>query len=284
MNDKSNIERPQKPDKSLFMAMMGAFFLCFAIAPAYWAFYNYGEYNQAKNFVQELKSKSEQFLTPDEKKEKESRIYFLEARTDRYNLEMILSGIGSFILFGIAILLLAKSFKARNRKNFYHETNWSERPMPTVRLEIEYKNLHNILLIGIGAFFVLTPALIFYQTSTSRFSTTREITVKGAFCLFLIAFALFLVFPAIRARRQVVKTFDASGVTRGDGRHFRWAEFCGVVMQTARNRFGQTYIWRKELAFSDGETAWIIPNRIKNYDEVSEYISRLPQAVLKEVK
>ena len=56
--------------------MMGVFFLLFAFAPAYWAFYNYGEYNRTNAFVQDLKTKSDQFLTPEEKKEKENRITF----------------------------------------------------------------------------------------------------------------------------------------------------------------------------------------------------------------
>lgn len=156
--------------------------------------------------------------------------------------------------------------------------------MPTAQIKVEYKNLHNILLIGVGAFFVLMSALIFYQTLFSRFSTKREMIVKGAFCLFLLAFVLFLVFLAIRAHRRAVRKFDETGITRGDGRHFSWTEFCGAVTQTARNRFGREFVWRQELTFFGGETAWIIPNRIKNHGEVFEYISRLPQAVLKEVK
>ena len=54
-----NKNRAERPDKSLFFAMMGAFFLLFAIAPAYWAFYNYGEYSRTTAFVQDLQKKSD---------------------------------------------------------------------------------------------------------------------------------------------------------------------------------------------------------------------------------
>ena len=86
----------------------------------------------------------------------------------------------------------------------------------------------------------------------------------------------------IRARRNAARSIDNSGITRGDGRHFSWNDFCGVVSQTAFNRRTQRkYVWRVELAFENGETAWLIPNRIKNYDEVFNYIANLPTATLK---
>jgi len=46
------------------MTMMGVIFLLFAVAPAYWAFYNFGLYGQKAAFVGELQTSSEQFLTP----------------------------------------------------------------------------------------------------------------------------------------------------------------------------------------------------------------------------
>jgi hypothetical protein len=57
-----------------------------------------------------------------------------------------------------------------------------------------------------------------------------------------------------------------------------------VVTQKARNRYARQYVWREELVFSGGEEAWIIPNRIKNYDEVFAYLDTLPRAVFKELK
>lgn len=98
--------------------MISAFFFLIAATPAYWAFYNYGEYRQTSAFIEELKTESEQFLMPDEKKEKESRISLLGSRAERFKLEMILSGAGSFVLFGIALLLFAKALRIETKRIF----------------------------------------------------------------------------------------------------------------------------------------------------------------------
>lgn len=275
------VVKAERPDKPLFFAMMGVFLLLLSIAPAYWASYNYGEADRTNELLRRWSQQPE--IVPKDSYS-ENPFDFQKSKLQRYKFEMALSGFGSFVLFGVALLLFIKSFKSRNKKNLYHEINWRMRPMPTAKIEVTYTNFQTILLVGLSLFFVLMSILLFYQTLTSQFSTTREIIVKGAFCLLLLGLVLLLISLAIRARRQAVKMFDASGVTRGDGKHFYWAEFCGVVTQTARNRFGRTYVWRKELAFSNGETAWIIPQRIKNSNEVFEYLNKLPSAVLKEVK
>ena len=282
MTDKPNIERPPKPDKSLFMAMTGAFFLCFAIAPAYWAFYNYGEYDQTKNFVQELKSKSEQFLTPDEKKEKESRIYFLESGAERRKLETILSGVGAFVLFGIALFLFGKALKSRGEKPDYAPLDRRTVSFPIRQIEVRYKKYYALIYAFIAVFFGGMALLISYQSLTGQFEQANGKIIKGVlFPAVLFVIPLVVGVLIIRAKRRAVISFDNSGITRGDGKHFAWNEFRGVVTQTARNRYRQKYIWREELIFDDDEQAWIIPNRVKNYDEVANYISQLPRAVLK---
>lgn len=282
MNDKLNNKRPPKPDKSLFMAMMGAFFLCFAIAPAYWAFYSYGEYNHTKNFVQELKSKSEQFLTPDEKKEKETRIYFLESRTDRKKLEMILSGVGAFVLFGIALILFGKALKSRGEKPDYAPLDWRTVSFPIRQLEVKYKKYYALIFAFIVVFFVGMALLISYQGLTSQFESANGQIIKGVlFPLVLFVIPLVVSILIIRAKRRAVTLFDNSGITRGDGKHFAWNEFRGVVTQTAKTQYQRKYVWRQELIFDGDEQAWIIPNRVKNYEEVANYISQLPRAVLK---
>lgn len=273
--------RAEQPDKALFNAMMGVFFLLFALAPAYWAFYNFGEYRHTTDFIEQLKENSRKTDASEAGQEYAERITSFNSRASRYKLEMLLSGAGSFVLFGISALLFAKAFKSRGRKNFYENIDARNLQIPNARIEVEYTRFQSVLLGGVIAFFTLMSALILYQTIKSPFSTQREMIVKGAFSLFLFAIVLFIVLLQIRAKRNSVKTIDSSGVTRGDGRHFSWSQFCGVVTQTALNRFMKRYVWRQELAFSGGETAWIIQQRIKNYGEVSGFISQLPKAVLK---
>lgn len=278
-NSKAN--RAEPPDKALFNAMMGVFFLLFALAPSYWAFYNFGEYRRTIDFIEELNESFRKNNTPEAGQEYGERITVFTSRAKRYRLEMILSGAGAFVLFGISALLFTKAFRSRGKKNFYQEIDRRNLQIPNARIEVKYTNFQSILLIGVIAFFTLMSALIFYQTLKSPFSTSREMIVKGAFSVFVLLIVLFIVFLQIRAKRNSLKILDSTGVTRGDGRHFPWTEFCGVVTQTALNRFMKRYIWRKELAFSGGETVWIISHRIKNYREVSAFIEHLPQAVLK---
>ncbi len=80
-----------------------------------------------------------------------------------------------------------------------------------------------------------------------------------------------------------MRSIDGLGITRGDGRHFSWQNFCGVISQTALNqRTQRRYLWRAELVFENGETVWIVPNRVKNYNEITAFLDALPRAVLQE--
>lgn len=277
--------RAERADKPLFFLIAGVFFLLFAVAPAYWAFYNYGEYSRTNAFVQELKTKSDQLLTPEEKKEKENRISSSSSRADRYRLEMLLSGAGSLILFGIALVLFAKSFSAGKRKNIYEKIDPRTIPLPNAPLKIHHKNAYGILFWLIVLFFGGIFLLITYQNFSSRFITFENAVIR-TFLLGvpIIIFLTIFIFLMLRARKNVALSIDNSGVTRGDRKHFAWQDFCGVISQTAFNRRTQRrYLWRKELAFADGETAWLIPNRIKNYNEISTYLDTLPRANLKNI-
>ena len=284
MNQPINQKTPraERPDKPLFFAMMGAFFLFFAVAPAYWAFYSYGNYNSSTAFVQESKEKSEQFLTPKEIEERKNRILSLSSQADRYQLEAILSSAGACGLFVIALLLFRKALKSRRVKPNYAPLDWRTIPLPAQRIEVQPTGYQNILLSSVVIFLGGLSLFVFIQTLRSQNSSAQEITVKGGFTLFVFVILFILWFLATRAKRRAVRSFDRDGITRGDGKHFAWSEFRGVVVQTTRNRFGKTYVWREEMAFADGEDAWIISQRIKNYAEVSAYVETLPRAVFTE--
>lgn len=275
--------RPERPDKPIFFVMLGAFFVFFSLPAFYWASYNYGEYNQTTEFVRELREKPTENLTPNDKKELENRISINSSRIDRFKLEMLLSGAGGLILFGIALIFFKKSFNASKHKNFYEKVDLRSIPMPFAPIKVENKNIYGVLFWGILIFFGGIFLLTTFQSFTNPFITTRNAIIRtsllGVPLILFISVFLFLMF---RAKKNVVKMIDNSGITRGDGKHFSWQNFCGVVQQIAFNqRTQRKYVWRVELAFADGETAWIIPNRVKNYDEVFDYVTQLPNAVLK---
>lgn len=275
--------RAERPDKALFNAIMGVFFLLFAVAPSYWAVYNYGEYRRTTDFIEKLKEGFSKNNSPEAGQEYSERITVFNSRADRYRLEMLLSGVGGLVLFGIALILFKKAFSASKRKNFYEKVDLRSIPMPNAPIKIENENIYGglfwVILLFFSGIFLLTT----YQSFTNPFITTENAIIRTSFLgVPLFLFVSVFLFLMVRAKKNVVKMIDNSGITRGDGRHFAWQNFCGVVQQIAFNRRTQRkYTWRVELAFVDGETAWLIPNRIKNAQEVFDYVAQLPSAVLK---
>lgn len=272
-----------RPDRAMFFVMIGVFFIFFSLPAFYWSFYNYGEYSRTTAFVQDLQNKSDSDATPTERQERSQRISISNSRASRYLLEMALSGAGGLILSGIALLLLMKAIWARKRKNIYEKVDPRLIPLPTEPIAVRYKIIYDILFGLTFLFFGGTLLLIFYQNFTSRFITFENAVIRSLiFGVPIILILAIISFLRIRARRKAAHLIDDSGIICGDGKHFAWNEFCGVISQVDLNQLTQRkYVWRVELAFENGETAWLIPNRIKNYDEVFSYIANLPTAVLK---
>ena len=72
----------------------------------------------------------------------------------------------------------------------------------------------------------------------------------------------------------LVRSFSDEGLVRNDGQSFAWAELYRVV-DRVRVRNGRKYLWRTEIQFHSGESAWLIPSKIRNYGEVAALVSRL---------
>ena len=269
------INRAERPDKAAFRAFIGAFLLIACITLAVWSYWSYADYQQAADHVSYLREHPKPFPTNNQRKEQEDTIARRTSMADRHRLETILSGAGSLILFGGAIFLFTLAVKARRVKTQYADIDWRTIPLPTRRVEVQYKRIDDILFVFIILFFVGMMTLVFL---------TNGLRLTSAILLFLItSFLLALVFLIIRAKRQAARLFDASGITRGDGRQFAWNEFQGVVTRIDINlRTRRKYVWRIELAFASGEKAWIIPNRIKNAEEVFNFVAALPRAYLKD--
>jgi hypothetical protein len=104
--------------------------------------------------------------------------------------------------------------------------------------------------------------------------TPARLMIAGAMALILVA----VIALRVRAVRRMVRSFGAEGVTLRDGRRFGWNSFRGVVRRTRRLRSGHTVVWRLELNFDDGESAWLIPQSIKNFQEAFAYVDTLPSA------
>ncbi len=272
---------PERPDNSLFMVMMGVFFIIFSLPAFYWAFYNFGEYRQTTDLIKGINRNFEGNSTPGAGESSE-RIPYLISSANRYRLEMLGSGVGGLVLLGISGLFFRKFLAMRGQMTAYAHLDPRTISPPGAPIEIRYRKLHGVLTVAVILFFALAVLFIVYQNFTNPFLNTENAIIRSL--IFAVPFGLFLsifAFLHIRARRNALKIIDASGFTRGDGRHFAWAEFRGAITRMARTRHGKPYAWRTELAFSEGETAWLIAPRIHNYEEVFGYVDGLPKATPK---
>ena len=138
------------------------------------------------------------------------------------------------------------------------------------RLEVKADNLQFILVILLGLF--LLPLGLFNLISglTKGFAPAR--LGIGLLTLALYGAVVWLV---RRGHGRSVKFFSDSGLVRNDGRSFAWADLSRVVNQV-RFRTNIKAIWRTEILFKGGESAWLIPSKVSNYREVSEYVRNLP--------
>jgi len=94
----------------------------------------------------------------------------------------------------------------------------------------------------------------------------------GLACLALFGVVVWLV---RRGHKRSVRRFSGEGLVRNDGQSFAWAELHRVV-DRVRVRNGRKYLWRTEIQFSNGESAWLIPSKIRNFGEVAALVGRLP--------
>jgi len=59
---------------------------------------------------------------------------------------------------------------------------------------------------------------------------------------------------------------------------FPWSDLTGVVVQYRLMSFKHKtkQVWRIEIQFQGGRSAWLIPIRVANYEEVEAVVRELP--------
>lgn len=138
------------------------------------------------------------------------------------------------------------------------------------RLEVKADNLQFIMVIILGLFFLPLGVFNLISAVTKGFAPARM--GIGLMTLALYGAVVWLV---RRGHGRSVKSFSESGLVRNDGRNFAWADLSRVVNQV-RFRSNVKLIWRTEIEFKDGESAWLIPMKVSNYREASDYVRNLP--------
>ena len=98
-----------------------------------------------------------------------------------------------------------------------------------------------------------------------------RVSIIGLFTLGLGALLMLL------QQRHWAKIFDDIGVTRRDGRQFRWADLKNIKFVHVRRAatVGQGPLNHIELIFNDGK-ALIFPLMLENRNEVMSLIGSLP--------
>lgn len=141
------------------------------------------------------------------------------------------------------------------------------------RLEVKASKTTFVLVILLGLFFIPVGLVSLLSGLLKGFN----IVPFGIGLMCLILFGV-IVWLTLRGHRKSVKYFSDEGLVRNDGRSFAWADLSLVVNQfriTSVAHMTKT-IWRTEIQFRNGESAWLIPTKISNYREVSEFVRNLP--------
>lgn len=144
----------------------------------------------------------------------------------------------------------------------------------TKRLEVKTRGMQFGLVVLLGLFMVPLGALLLINeiSKGSRLAPAR----------LAVGFAPLAAYGAVawlfrRAHVKSVKYFSGEGLVRNDGRSFAWADLSRVVDRIRLNRVtGVKFIWRTEIEFKNGDSAWLLPTKIGNFPEVYELVVGLP--------
>jgi hypothetical protein len=139
------------------------------------------------------------------------------------------------------------------------------------QMEVKASKLPFALVILLGLFFVPMGLVSLLTGLLKGFA----IVPLGIGVMSLIMFGL-IVWVIRRGHKRSVKYFSEEGLVRNDGRSFSWTDLSRVVVQVRIRPTGGKSLWRTEIHFKNGESAWVIPTKVSNYGEVAELISSLP--------
>ena len=139
------------------------------------------------------------------------------------------------------------------------------------RLEVEASKTTLVLVILLGLFFIPMGLASLLGGLLKGF----KVVPFGIGLTCLIFFGA-LVGLILRGHRRSVKSISDEGLVRNDGRSFSWSELSRVVDKVRVRPSGRKTIWRTEIRFKDGESAWVIPGKVNNYAEVDALVNNLP--------
>lgn len=136
-------------------------------------------------------------------------------------------------------------------------------------VDVEQSKLPLVLAVIVGTMFSLLA-----------FGLAADALTRGTFTPLAIAIVLILSYGALawivlRGNQHAVRSLSDDGLLRNDGELLDWADLDRVVDRIHQDEDGKR-LWRTEIHFRGGESAWIIPQKVKNYEELSGAVRTLP--------
>src|SRR5687767_232331 len=128
-------------------------------------------------------------------------------------------------------------------------------------LEVKTSSLSLILIIILGIIFIPLGVVSLANGLLNNF----KIVPLGIGLMMLISFGA-IIWLVRRGHSKSIKYFSHEGVTLNDGSRFQWSDLNRVVNQfrITSTAHGTQSLWRTEIHFSNGQSAWLIPTKISN--------------------
>jgi hypothetical protein len=141
-------------------------------------------------------------------------------------------------------------------------------------LEVKTRNLQFILIVLLGLFMIPLGSLLLIGELSKGSKLAPAMLMIGLMTLIMYGVVAWLF---RRAHVKAVKYFSDEGLVRNDGKRFAWTELSRVVDRVRFNRATNFKgIWRTEIQFKNGESAWLLPTKISNLPEVYALVRGLP--------
>jgi hypothetical protein len=142
------------------------------------------------------------------------------------------------------------------------------------RLEVKTRNLQFILVVLLGLIMIPLGSLLLISELSKGARLAPAMSVIGLLPLITYGAVAWLF---RRGHVKSVKYFSDEGLVRNDGKRFAWTDLSRVVDRIRLNRVTNFKgVWRTEIHFKNGESAWLLPTKIGNFPEVYELVRSLP--------
>ena len=141
------------------------------------------------------------------------------------------------------------------------------------RVDVQTSKLQPVLMVILGVIFIPLAVLSLISGIGGGFSV-----VPVALGVLMLATFGFVLWLNRRGHGRSVRYFSDEGLERNDGQRLAWAELDRVVHQVRPDPANpaQKKLWRTEIWFRNGQSAWLLPTRVGNRREVSDFVGRLP--------